>query len=157
MGARLNTQRAGLQCRADAVRVRHSSNLASRDIRISFEKFFVEFTAPPFTSQAVGRKLFVGGHLSLLEANHSFREGASMRKQIRSIPPALTHGSRQDGVTAHNPKWKHPNALKHGVFSVNPAVLGGDPCEFDALLSAVIDEWQPCDLVQDSCAKISSR
>jgi len=72
-----------------------------------------------------------------------------MRKQIRLVPPARTHGGRQDAVAARNPKWKQPNALKHGVFSVNPAILGEDPREFDALHCALIDEWQPSGLTED--------
>jgi hypothetical protein len=66
-----------------------------------------------------------------------------MREQICSIPPALQHGSRQDAAAVRNRKWKPSNAIKHGVFSNNPAIPGEDPREFEALRSAVIDEWQP--------------
>jgi hypothetical protein len=66
-----------------------------------------------------------------------------MREQIRSIPPALNHGSRRDAPAARNPKRKPSNAIKHGVFSINPVMPGEDPREFEALLSAVTDEWQP--------------
>jgi hypothetical protein len=41
------------------------------------------------------------------------------------------------------PKWKQPNAKKHGVFSASPTVPGEDPREFVELHSALIDEWQP--------------
>jgi hypothetical protein len=33
--------------------------------------------------------------------------------------------------------------LKHGVFAINPAIPGEDPREFEALHSALIDEWKP--------------
>jgi len=40
-------------------------------------------------------------------------------------------------------KWKRANAQKHGVFSINPTIPGEDPREFEALHSAVINEWNP--------------
>jgi hypothetical protein len=41
------------------------------------------------------------------------------------------------------PQWKHPNAQKHGAFSMCPIIPGEDPREFQELHSALIDEWQP--------------
>lgn len=64
-----------------------------------------------------------------------------MREEI--ILPALKHGSGRDAATAPSPTRKRPNALKHGVFAIYPIMSGEDPREFEALLSAVIDEWQP--------------
>jgi hypothetical protein len=66
-----------------------------------------------------------------------------MREQIRFIPPALNHGSRRDAPAARNPKRKPSNAIKHGVFSIIPVMPGEDPREYEALLSALIDEYQP--------------
>ena len=40
-------------------------------------------------------------------------------------------------------KWKRPNALKHGAFSIKPTILGENPREFQELHSALIDEWNP--------------
>jgi hypothetical protein len=42
-----------------------------------------------------------------------------------------------------NQKSKPPNALKHGVFAINPAIPNEDPREFQELCSALDDEWQP--------------
>jgi hypothetical protein len=66
-----------------------------------------------------------------------------MREQIRSIPPALQHGNRRDAPAVRNPKRKPSNAIKHGVFSIIPVMPGEDPREFEAIRSAVRDEWQP--------------
>ena len=41
------------------------------------------------------------------------------------------------------PQWKHPNAQKHGAFSVCPTIPGEDPREFQELHTGLIDEWQP--------------
>jgi hypothetical protein len=47
-----------------------------------------------------------------------------------------------DGAARH-PKWKRPNAQKSGVFA-DPLILPGeDPREFEALHSALIEEWTP--------------
>jgi hypothetical protein len=40
-------------------------------------------------------------------------------------------------------KSKHPNALKHGVFSAVHILPGEDLEEFEALLADLIKEWQP--------------
>ena len=55
------------------------------------------------------------------------------------------NGDRREGRRRpHTPnqKSKRPNALKHGVFAVNPAIPGEDPREFQELFSALVDEWQ---------------
>ena len=42
-----------------------------------------------------------------------------------------------------NQKWKHPNALKHGVYAMTAIVPGEDPQEFKELHSALVEEWVP--------------
>jgi hypothetical protein len=66
-----------------------------------------------------------------------------MSKLNRPIPPAFKPGNRLNNSVVHSRKWKRPNALKHGVFAIYPIMSGEDPREFEALLSAVSDEWQP--------------
>jgi hypothetical protein len=41
------------------------------------------------------------------------------------------------------PKWKRPNAQKHGVFSATAILPGEDEEEFKELHTALIDEWRP--------------
>jgi hypothetical protein len=63
-----------------------------------------------------------------------------------SSAPSYRHrkGDRREGRRRpHTPNQKRPNALKHGVFAVNPAIPGEDPREFQELFSALFDEWQP--------------
>jgi hypothetical protein len=52
-----------------------------------------------------------------------------------------------DRVTCQQ-KRKRPNALKHGVFSINPTIPGEDPREFEELHAALINEWNPSDLTE---------
>jgi hypothetical protein len=42
-----------------------------------------------------------------------------------------------------NQKWKHPNALKHGVYASMAIVPGEDPQQFKELHSALVEEWEP--------------
>jgi hypothetical protein len=49
----------------------------------------------------------------------------------------------------NNPKWKQPNALKHGVFAQSPIIPGEDPEEFKELHSAVIAEWSPAGATEE--------
>jgi hypothetical protein len=44
---------------------------------------------------------------------------------------------------ARHPKWKRPNALKHGAYSGAPLIPGEDPREFDKLHDDLIKEWKP--------------
>jgi hypothetical protein len=133
----------GPQYRAEIVQSKHSSNVTSRDS----SNFFRDFSwnsQPPLQSQAAECRLFVGGESPVASrGDHSFRGDASMREQIRSIPPALQHGNRRDAPAVRNPKRKPSNAIKHGVFSIIPVMPGEDPREFEAIRSAVRDEWQP--------------
>jgi hypothetical protein len=72
-----------------------------------------------------------------------------------TAPPSKPRPKRTRAATAYRYRsqlndaatrilqWKRPNAQKHGVFAVNPAIAGEDPQEFRELHSALIDEWQP--------------
>jgi hypothetical protein len=66
-----------------------------------------------------------------------------MRKQNHSIPPVLKHNSRLNSSVALHRKHKRPNAQKHGVFAEPLILPGEDPREFEALHSALIEEWTP--------------
>ena len=66
-----------------------------------------------------------------------------MRKQNHSIPPVLKHNSRLNSSVALHRKHKRPNAQKHGVFAEPLILPGEDPREFEALHSALIEEWNP--------------
>ena len=72
-----------------------------------------------------------------------FEEGASMRKQNHSIPPVLKRDSRLNNSVVRSRKYKRPNAQKAGVYAAPLILPGEDPREFEALHSAVIEEWAP--------------
>ena len=63
-----------------------------------------------------------------------------MRKHNRYLPPALKHNGRQNNSVVSRRKRKRPNAQKHGVFA-EPLILPGEPLEFEAIHSALIEEW----------------
>jgi hypothetical protein len=71
----------------------------------------------------------------------------STRRRARrnSRYPARPH----DGATRH-PKWKRPNAQKHGVFAEPLILPGEDSREFEAIHSALIAEWKPSGLSEES-------
>ena len=66
-----------------------------------------------------------------------------MRKQNHSIPPALKHNSRLNTSVVSRRKPKRSNAQTHGVFAEPLILPGEDPREFEALHSALIEEWKP--------------
>jgi len=66
-----------------------------------------------------------------------------MRKQSHSIPPVLGHNSRLNNSVVLHRKHKRPNAQRHGVFAEPLILPGEDPREFEALHSALIEEWTP--------------
>ncbi len=66
-----------------------------------------------------------------------------MRKHNRYVPPALKHNSRLNNSAAPRRKRKRPNAQKHGVFAEPLILPDEDRREFEALHSALIEEWIP--------------
>jgi hypothetical protein len=72
-----------------------------------------------------------------------FEEGASMRKQNHSIPPALKPDSRLINSAVRNRKCKRSNALKHGLFTDAVLIPGEDSREFLELFDELMDEWKP--------------
>jgi hypothetical protein len=66
-----------------------------------------------------------------------------VRKHNRYLPPALKHNGRQNNSVVLHRKHKRPNAQKHGVFAEPLILPGEDPREFEALHSALIEEWSP--------------
>jgi hypothetical protein len=66
-----------------------------------------------------------------------------MRKQNHSIPPVLKHNDRLNNSVVPRRRRKRPNAQKHGVFAEPLILPGEDPREFEALHSALIEEWTP--------------
>ena len=65
------------------------------------------------------------------------------RSKRRPVARAHRYRSRLNDAAAPIPQGKHPNALKHGVFSASPTIPGEDPREFQELHAALIDEYQP--------------
>jgi hypothetical protein len=51
--------------------------------------------------------------------------------------------ARHNDGAARHPKWKRPNAQKSGVFAESLILPGEDPREFEAIHSALIEEWTP--------------
>src|SRR5262249_45212625 len=66
-----------------------------------------------------------------------------MREQNNSIPPVLKHKGRLNNSVAPRRRRKRPNAQKHGVFAEPLILPGEDSREFEALHSALIEEWTP--------------
>jgi hypothetical protein len=58
--------------------------------------------------------------------------------------------ARGDDPAARHPKWKRPNAQKSGVFAEPLILPGEDPREFEAIHSALIEEWTPSGLSEES-------
>jgi hypothetical protein len=78
-----------------------------------------------------------------LEANHSLKEGASMRKRNDSNPPELRPDSRLINTAVEKRKCKRPNALKHGLFSNAVLIPGEDSEQYKQLLTELIDQYKP--------------
>src|SRR5262249_29938393 len=66
-----------------------------------------------------------------------------MREQNNSIPPVLKHNGRLNNSVVPRRRRKRPNAQKHGVFAEPLILPGEDSREFEALHSALIEEWTP--------------
>jgi hypothetical protein len=65
------------------------------------------------------------------------------RPKRRPAAGARRRPSRLNDAATRVPQLKRPNALKHGIFAVNPTIPGEDVGEFAELYAAVIEEWQP--------------
>jgi hypothetical protein len=63
--------------------------------------------------------------------------------QMRRFSRQELNEAKSTVVFMRNQKWRHPNAYKHGVFASMAIVPGEDPREFEALHSAVVEEWTP--------------
>ena len=66
-----------------------------------------------------------------------------MRKQNQSNALLPRPDGRPNTSVALHRKHKRPNAQKHGVFAEPLILPGEDPREFEALHSALIEEWNP--------------
>jgi hypothetical protein len=63
--------------------------------------------------------------------------------------------ARPDDGAARHPKWKRPNAQKHGVFSAALLIPGEDPREFDQLLAELMDAWKPGPILRDGVVELA--
>jgi hypothetical protein len=66
-----------------------------------------------------------------------------MRKHNRYLPPAFKSRGRLNNSVVPGRTHKRPNAQKSGVFAEPLILPGEDPREFEALHSALIEEWTP--------------
>ena len=66
-----------------------------------------------------------------------------MRKQNQSNALVPRPDGRPNTSVVLHRKHKRPNAQKHGVFAEPLILPGEDPREFEALHSALIEEWTP--------------
>src|SRR6516165_3106843 len=66
-----------------------------------------------------------------------------MRDQNHSILPVLQHRSRLTNSIVSSRKRRRSNAQKAGVFAEPLILPGEDAHEFEALHSALIEEWDP--------------
>ena len=66
-----------------------------------------------------------------------------MPKHNGYLPPALKPTDRLNNSAAPHRRRKRANAEKSGVFAEPLILPGEDPREFEALHSALIDEWTP--------------
>lgn len=68
-----------------------------------------------------------------------------MRQQSDLNPPELNRDSRLINSTIRSAKYKHPNALKHGVYATRALIPGENRKEFEELLAELLDEYKPLD------------
>ena len=80
---------------------------------------------------------------SLVQPARSRKPASESRPKRRLADEARGYRNRPNDAVILVQKQKRPNAQKHGVFAVNPAIPGEDPREFEELHSALIEEWQP--------------
>ena len=69
----------------------------------------------------------------------------SSKSRSKKTPAAKAydHRNRLNGAVTRLPKRKRPNALKHGIFALNPTIPGEDVEEYAELCARLFDEWQP--------------
>jgi hypothetical protein len=68
---------------------------------------------------------------------------SSKSRSKRTLARAQRYRSRLNDAATPIPQGKRFNALKQGVFALNPTIPGEDVGEFAELYAAVIEEWQP--------------
>jgi hypothetical protein len=66
-----------------------------------------------------------------------------MHKHNRYVPSALKQTGRPNNALVPGRRRKRSNAQTHGVFAEPLILPGEDPREFEALHSALIEEWAP--------------
>jgi hypothetical protein len=64
-----------------------------------------------------------------------------MRTRNHNLRPAPKHTARLNNAVV--PRRKGSNAQKHGVFAEPLILPGEDPREFEAIHSALVEEWTP--------------
>jgi hypothetical protein len=68
---------------------------------------------------------------------------SNSRSKRRPAAEARRHLSRLNDAAMPIPQRKRPNALKHGIFALNPTIPGEDVEEYAELCARLYDEWQP--------------
>src|SRR5262249_36729326 len=103
------------------------------------QRVFAEANHP----SAKGRFTLRGGSVN----STPLKEGASMRTQTHSIPPALKpNDRRRNNPLLPRRRRKRSNAQTHGAFAEPLILPGEDPREFEAIHAALIEEWSPSGL-----------
>jgi len=76
--------------------------------------------------------------------------GSKPRSTKRRARRNNRNPARLNDGAARQPKWKRPNAQKSGVFAEPLLLPGEDPHQFEAIHSALIEEWTPSGLSEES-------
>jgi hypothetical protein len=66
-----------------------------------------------------------------------------MREKINPTSPVFKNNDRLNNSVVATRKYKRRNAQKHGIFAEPLILPGEDPRKFEALRSALIEEWAP--------------
>jgi hypothetical protein len=69
--------------------------------------------------------------------------GSKLRSTKRRARRNNRNPARLNDGAARHPKWKRPNAQKHGLFAQPLILPGEDPREFEQLYAELIEEWKP--------------
>jgi hypothetical protein len=70
-------------------------------------------------------------------------DSANGRSKRRASARAHRPSSPLNNAAIKHPKWKRPNAQKHGVYARALVIPGEDSREYEQLHSELIDEWKP--------------